>query len=219
MYGGYHDDADCIVALSGGVESTALLAWLIENRRKPYLFHVEFKGQDKQPAERIRVIKRFYGVQVVTYTIDALTGDNGFIDADKTKQFYIHTPGQASPQVSVWATIAHIIQTSNPWIKDIYYGACFGGLLKHGDDEGDHMFGYLEQTIKSIKDLAGTLDIEAELSAPIGHMTKLEQWGIIDTEVQTQIWSCLTTNINQQCGKCYKCVDLEAVRNAVDFSK
>ena len=100
-----------------------------------------------------------------------------------------------------------------------YCLACFGGLLKHGDDEGDHMFGYLEQTIKSIKDLAAALDIESELSAPIGHMTKLEQWGIIDTEVQTQIWSCLTTNINQQCGKCYKCVDLEAVRNAVDFSK
>jgi 7-cyano-7-deazaguanine synthase in queuosine biosynthesis len=187
------------------------------NNRKPYCFHVQVKGMDHMPADRIRKIKRYYGVQVTSYVIDALTNDKGYIDADKTKEFYSLQSIHNAPAISGWAPTAHQIQLANPWIKDIYYGACFGGLLKQDDDKGDHMIPYLDETIKGIKMLGNAMGIEASLSSPIGDWTKLKQYAFIEEEVRDYLWACYKTNTNAQCGECHKCKDLEIVKDAVDF--
>ena len=39
-------DVDCILAMSGGMDSVALLHWLLENNKKPYIFTKFFKSND-----------------------------------------------------------------------------------------------------------------------------------------------------------------------------
>ena len=209
---------DCIVALSGGVESTALLHYLIQKGRKPFCFHYEAAGCNQSAAEFIRELKQHYDVPVVTCEFGYVTPDQNVpvLDWDDTELTWAESTDirWAPPDLWLWCMIAHNIQSFNPSIHDIYYGASYGGLLKRGDDEGDHHHPYLENCINGIELMSASLGLEVKFSAPLGEYTKYEQFSWIPEIFHDKIWSCVgDTNSEKQCGQCSKCNDLEMVKN------
>ena len=82
-------DIDCILAMSGGMDCVALLHWLLENNRKPYIFVKQLKFNrnfNKYQIERINEICEYYNVPVVNWNIEPESNTNGFADRKRTKQ-------------------------------------------------------------------------------------------------------------------------------------
>lgn len=214
----YEQQADCIAAISGGTESVALLDWLLKNGRNPYCFHVSYNDADAGQNKAIKQIKQHYNIPITTYVYEVQANNRGVLDSKRTQEHYSEEPGQAGPMIAVWASIAHIIQVNNPWLGDIFYGACFGGLVEHGDTHGDYKSSYLQATYDKIEHLGKELGIKSKMSAPLGSHTKKELYEMIDPGIRHALWACVDPSTYKQCGECFKCKDLEKVKNAVDFS-
>ena len=74
-------DIDCILAMSGGMDCVALLHWLLENDRKPYIFIKQFKNNkiyNPYLHKCIAQIKNYYRVPIVYWNFEAESNKNGF---------------------------------------------------------------------------------------------------------------------------------------------
>ena len=206
---------DCLIALSGGVESTALLHYVVnELKETPLCFHYNFQHKNKSPANSIRHIKKYYGVDCVSMHYHFDMNGGPCIDKDE----FLKKNPEGFPDTSLWLMGAHTLAYHNPQIKKIYYGFN-AGLFEPGDGEGDQYHPYAEAIIQPVINSLKVMGYDTEISCPISHFTKKDLWMMIPNELKPIIWTCVTdTNAKEQCGKCFKCGQLAEIKNYVDFN-
>ena len=156
-------DIDCILAMSGGMDCVALLHWLLENDRKPYIFVKQFKNNkiyNHYVKKNVNQIKNYYKVPMVFWNIEAESNTNGFADRERTKvhkekNVYSDEMGtvfkkkgivQAGvPGIISWSMMATYINAMHPWVSEVYWGMCYGGLIERNDMKGDKLWDYDDQ--------------------------------------------------------------------------
>ena len=249
-------DIDCILAMSGGMDCVALLHWLLENNRKPYIFVKQLKFNrnfNKYQIERINEICEYYNVPVVNWNIEPESNTNGFADRKRTKQHKIKIDKEWNgktrlvqtgvPGILSWSMLATYINAMHPWVSEIYWGMCYGGLIERNDMKGDKLWDYNDNNELQTRNITLTepldktnyddrhkdlfngpistlksVGIETNFISPIGYMTKKELYEMLPKEVREMVITCsYPWKFNmQECGKCNKCIDLVAVKKACE---
>ena len=257
-------DIDCILAMSGGMDCVALLHWLLENNRKPYIFVKRFKNNKNYNdylQKHIDQIKEYYNVPIINWNFEAESNTNGFADRQRQKDhkekitlqndfrdvFRRKGIVQAGvPGILSWSMLATYINAMHPWVSEVYWGMCYGGLIERNDMKGDKLWDYDDQgdlvarntTLTEPldknnyddrhKDLFNgplatlrSIGIESNFISPIGYMTKKELYEMLPEEVREMVTTCSQPWINdmndlQECGKCNKCNDLMLVKKACE---
>ena len=184
---------DCIVAFSGGVESTALLCHVVEQGMKPLAIHVDVVSHWQQQVEAVDIISS--KLDVDTRYIE-FHNEHPLTDKQKLLDHY-YDLGMNPPFFFTWCNIMQIVNINNPHIHKIYYGFN-NGIDKHTDWVDDHF--------RSIERVLGALNIPTKISSPLGHMTKKEQWDSIPKHLQKHVHSCVHSS-KRACGKCSKCTE------------
>ena len=184
---------DCIVAFSGGVESTALLCHVVEQGMKPLAIHVDVVSHWQQQVEAVDIISS--KLDVDTRYIE-FHNEHPLTDKQKLLDHY-YDLGIHPPFFFTWCNIMQMVNINNPHIHKIYYGFN-NGIDKHTDWVDDHF--------RSIERVLGALNIPTKISSPLGHMTKKEQWDSIPKHLQKHVHSCVHSS-KRACGKCSKCTE------------
>lgn len=247
-------DADCILAMSGGMDCVALLHWLLKNGRKPYIFRYEFSSNKKTNAwhrSAIKKIEDYYNVKVINWKLEPEHNLNGFIDRERTKKYNQDKPrtrgiSNTIPILSKWPAIAYMINFANPWIKEIHFGMCYGGLLEFNDGHSDNLYDYNDDGILEKKPaMPSGLDatnyddrhkklfdgyisnlkdygIHTEFKSPIGHRTKLHLWNTLPREIQKAVVTCGDPVYNKDntkvIGECGKCNKCRELNGVKNFA-
>lgn len=202
-------DYDCIIALSGGVESVALVHYVVNVlKEKPLCMHLIFQHRDKATSKIINKVRQHYKVDVLN---SRLFFNSKGVPTFDPKAF----DDQKTPDTGIWYGVAHTLAVFNPQIKKIYYGFN-SGLLKRGDDHGDHDHDYAGQLYESSTNALHTLGFETKVSCPIVDFSKLELYNMIDDEVKPFVRSCIVHTKDEACGKCHKCKELQYVKDEYD---
>jgi len=254
-------DIDCILAMSGGMDCVALLHWLLENNKKPYIFTKRFKNNreyNDYTQDKINQIVNYYNVPVVKWNYEAESNSNGFADRKRTlrhkdkimKEYNMKNAYNRKnivqagvPGIVSWSMMATFINAMHPWVSEIYWGMCYGGLIERNDQRGDKLWDYNEEgdlVARSItlteqldksnyddrhKDLFNgqlatlrSIGIESNFVSPIGYMTKKELYEMLPKEVREMVITCSHPwkNNMQECGQCNKCYDLISVKKACE---
>ena len=249
-------DIDCILAMSGGMDCVALLHWLLENNRKPYIFVKQLnfnRNFNKYQIERINEICEYYNVPVVNWNIEPESNTNGFADRKRTKQHKIKIDKEWNgktrlvqtgvPGILSWSMLATYINAMHPWVSEIYWGMCYGGLIERNDMKGDKLWDYNDNNELQTRNITLTepldktnyddrhkdlfngpistlksVGIETNFISPIGYMTKKELYEMLPKEVREMVITCSYPwkFDMQECGKCNKCIDLVAVKKACE---
>ena len=247
-------DVDCILAMSGGMDCIAVLQWLLDNNKKPYIFNKQFKSNvrfNEYVDRKIAHIKSYYNVPIIKWNIQAESNKNGFADRERTQKMNIDLYDQKKsnivqtgvPGIVGWSMLATYINAMHPWIDEIYWGMCYGGLIERNDMKGDKLWDYndkgeLEKRNWTLtepldksnyddrhKDLfngqLGTLKsigIESNFISPIGYMTKKELYEMLPQEIRDNLITCsFPWKFGmKECGGCNKCKDLVAVKKACE---
>ena len=254
-------DIDCILAMSGGMDCVALLHWLLENNRKPYIFVKRFKNNktyNDYVQNNVNQITNYYKVPVVYWNVEAESNTNGFADRQRTKDHKEKITVQKGrrpvfrrkgivqagvPGILSWSMLATYINAMHPWVSEVYWGMCYGGLIERNDMKGDKLWDYDDQgdlvarntTLTEPldknnyddrhKDLFNgplatlrSIGIESNFISPIGYMTKKELYEMLPKEVREMVITCSHPWRNDwiECGKCNKCLDLIAVKKACE---
>lgn len=189
---------DCIVAWSGGVESTALVHQLVLEKRNPLIIHLEIYNNDIQAntfeTYAVERMSDMLGVEV-----SFIECKSSIPDVKKTAEFWKHRKfGGGYPVLPLWTSMAFMTQIVNPWCKDIYIG-------KNSSDGNADTWEVAQNYCKQQGKLFG---FESEMSAPLEHLSKKEQWLMIPKEVRPHIRTCTSKN-SKACGKCSKCKEKE----------
>jgi len=236
------DDVDCILAFSGGMDCTAVLQYLLDHGRRPYIFHYQW-GSNPSINKLVRrasdKVESYYGVKVVDWTHTIESNNSGFPNRDKTKQHY-NKIKKLSPSLPKWSAIAMMANYNMPWINEIYWGMCYGGELERGDGNGDKLYNYVDNKLVRIEAYEEQMDksnyddrhkklfnaylewlqmfnIESNFIAPLGHYSKLELYKMLPTNIKDSIVTCIkykTTNYQRECEICHKCMQLNRVKQA-----
>ena len=254
-------DIDCILAMSGGMDCVALLHWLLENNRKPYIFVKRFKNNktyNNYVQNNINQITNYYKVPVVYWNVEAESNTNGFADRQRTKDHKEKITVQKGrrpvfrrkgivqagvPGILSWSMLATYINAMHPWVSEVYWGMCYGGLIERNDMKGDKLWDYDDQgdlvprniTLTEPLDKSNyddrhknlfngpiatlkSIDIESNFISPIGYMTKKELYEMLPKEVREMVKTCSHPWFSEmkECGKCNKCLDLIAVKKACE---
>ena len=254
-------DIDCILAMSGGMDCVALLHWLLENNRKPYIFVKRFKNNktyNNYVQNNVNQITNYYKVPVVYWNVEAESNTNGFADRQRTKDHKEKITVQKGrrpvfrrkgivqagvPGILSWSMLATYINAMHPWVSEVYWGMCYGGLIERNDMKGDKLWDYDDQgdlvprniTLTEPLDKSNyddrhknlfngpiatlkSIDIESNFISPIGYMTKKELYEMLPKEVREMVKTCSHPWFSEmkECGKCNKCLDLIAVKKACE---
>jgi len=188
---------DCIVAFSGGVESTALLHHVVKRGQTPLVIHVDVVSHWHHQVEAVDIISS--KLDVDTRYIE-FHNEHPLSDKQKMLSHYWDL-GINPPFFFTWSNIMQIVNINNPHIHNIYYGFNTG-IDKHTDWVDDHF--------RSIERVLGALNIPTQFSAPLGHMTKREQWDTIPRDLKHHVHSC-SHRSKKQCGVCIKCLELNEI--------
>lgn len=235
-------DVDCILAFSGGMDATAVLQYLLDHGRKPYIFRHQ---HESNPAIN-RIVQRasdavmkYYDVKVVNWQSSVQANDHGWPDRRRANEHYEKIK-LSPPSLVRWSTSAMFANYNMPWIEEIYWGMCYGGMLERGDGKGDKLFDIVDGKMKRIPAYKGPMDksnyddrhaklfggylewlghsnIKSNYIAPLGHYSKLELYKMLPNNIKGSMVTCIkygSTNYTDECGECWKCRDLERVRRA-----
>ena len=148
-------DIDCILAMSGGMDCVALLHWLLENNRRPYIFVKQLKSNtifNKYLRDHVNQIIEYYKVPMIYWNIEAESNSNGFADRERTKQHKAKNDKEWNgktklvqtgvPGILSWTMLATYINAMHPRVSEIYWGMCYGGLIERNDMKGDKLWDY-----------------------------------------------------------------------------
>lgn len=188
---------DCIVAFSGGVESTALLHHVVQRGQTPLVIHVDVVSHWQHQVEAVDIISS--KLDVDTRYIE-FHNEHPLSDKQKMLSHYWDL-GMNPPFFFTWSNIMQIVNINNPHIHNIYYGFN-NGIDKHTDWVDDHF--------RSIERVLEALNIPTQFSAPLGHMTKKEQWDTIPRDLKHHVHSC-SHRSKKQCGVCIKCLEFNDI--------
>ena len=254
-------DIDCILAMSGGMDCVALLNWLLENNRRPYIFVKQLTSNrifNKYQRDHVNQIIEYYKVPMIYWNIEAESNSNGFADRERTKQHKAKIFEQNDfnnvfnrkgivqtgvPGILSWTMLATYINAMHPWVSEIYWGMCYGGLIERNDMKGDKLWDYNDNNELQARNITLTepldktnyddrhkdlfngpistlksVGIETNFISPIGYMTKKELYEMLPKEVKEMVITCSYPwkFDMQECGKCNKCLDLVAVKKACE---
>ena len=254
-------DIDCILAMSGGMDCVALLHWLLENNRRPYIFVKQLTSNrifNKYQRDHVNQIIEYYKVPMIYWNIEAESNSNGFADRERTKQHKAKIFEQNDfnnvfnrkgivqtgvPGILSWTMLATYINAMHPWVSEIYWGMCYGGLIERNDMKGDKLWDYNDNNELQARNITLTepldktnyddrhkdlfngpisnlksVGIETNFISPIGYMTKKELYEMLPKEVKEMVITCSYPwkFDMQECGKCNKCLDLVAVKKACE---
>ena len=249
-------DIDCILAMSGGMDCVALLHWLLENDRKPYIFCKQTKSNRNFNKYQIRCVNQicqYYNVPVVNWNIEAESNTNGFADRERSiehkNEMHKIFDGRTKivqtgvPGILSWSMLATYINAMHPWVSEIYWGMCYGGLIERNDMKGDKLWDYNDNNDLQVRNITLTepldksnyddrhkelfngpiatlksVGIETNFISPIGYRTKKELYEMLPKEVREMVITCSAPwKFNmEECGKCNKCLQLIAVKKACE---
>ena len=249
-------DIDCILAMSGGMDCVALLHWLLENNRRPYIFVKQLKSNrifNKYLRDHVNQIIEYYKVPMIYWNIEAESNSNGFADRERSKQHKAKNDKEWNgktklvqtgvPGILSWTMLATYINAMHPWVSEIYWGMCYGGLIERNDMKGDKLWDYNDNNELQARNITLTepldktnydhrhkdlfngpistlksVGIETNFISPIGYMTKKELYEMLPKEVKEMVITCSYPwkFDMQECGKCNKCLDLVAVKKACE---
>lgn len=196
---------DCIIPLSGGTESTALLYDCVSRGIKPLCFHVEMGAHWQQQVQAAQNIAQALDVDL---NIIEYFDPNPCVDRSVTGAHYNKLWGStAPPMFFTWTNIAQLVNLHNPQIHRIYYGYN-GGIRSADDGLGDSHTDWVDEHFRSIESVLAKLDIPTKMSAPLAHMSKLEQWNSLPEYIQKLVHTCVHTT-QSHCGKCSKCREFD----------
>lgn len=202
---------DCIIPWSGGVESTALVCDCLRRGMKPYCFHLTMNGKWIKQIEAVKKMSEILGVKL---SIVDYKNPEPFLDGNKTKEHYGKLWDHAMPPMFFyWTNVAHIIQLNNPQIDRIYYGYN-AGIISRDDGRGDKHTDWVDKHFRHIEDVCGMLGIETKMSAPLGKMSKVEQWELIFDSVKDYVHTCVS-EAQKECGVCLKCKEMEYMKSSL----
>ena len=199
----------CIIPWSGGVESTALVSDCVKRGMKPFCFHVTMNGHWVKQVEAVKKMSKLLNVRV---DFVEWNHPDKFINFDKTKEHYTKLWENGTPPMFfVWTNIAQLIQINNPQINRIYYGYN-AGIIDTNDGMGDKHTEWVDKHFRHIEDVCGMLGIETQMSAPLGNLSKAEQWNMIPEYLREHVHTCVDAT-KRHCGKCMKCKEMEYMKS------
>ena len=208
---------------------------------------------NKYQIECINEICEYYNVPVVNWNIEPESNTNGFADRKRTKEHKIKLDKERNgrtkivqtgvPGILSWSMLATYINAMHPWVSEIYWGMCYGGLIERNDMKGDKLWDYNDNNELQTRNITLTepldktnyddrhkdlfngpistlksVGIETNFISPIGYMTKKELYEMLPKEVKEMVITCSYPwkFDMQECGKCNKCLDLVAVKKACE---
>ena len=202
-------EGPCVVLLSGGVESTAILQWCKDTDWFEPVLAVHNLWTDihhtSTPVvnENIPRIAEYYDVPLFIHTQnDPL---DGYVNEEwGVKQIdRIHSSKH-------WILTACNIAARYPRIKNFFWGVN-GGLTKPGQG-GDYHFlpraNQFNHVFDQYTNQMNHPDNGQRLLPPLAHMTKRQLWEMIDDEVKPFVQSCAFPKAfdgKSPCGQCEKC--------------
>lgn len=204
---------DCIIPLSGGTESTALVHDCVKRGIKPLCFHVDLGYWEKQMQSAKNIAEALnVDLRVVKYF-----NEDPCADKKVTSSHFENMWGsQSPPMFFVWANIAQLMSICNPQIHRVYYGFN-AGIRFAGDTRGDSHSKWVDDHFRSMERVLSRIQIPVKFVAPLGHMSKLEQWNSIPEDIQNLVHTCVHPT-QHQCGKCGKCEEFELMKKSDKFT-
>ena len=236
------EDVDCILAFSGGCDATAVLQYLLDNGKRPYIFHHQWSSNPRinhLVRQASNEVEKYYGVKVVDWTHTVESNNQGFPNKSKYDEHWDNSK-YLSPTLPKWSAIAMMANYNMPWINEIYWGMCYGGLVRRGDGDGDLLMNYdrsgkklykiepysvpmdktnfddrHKQLFNGYLEWLRNFNIDSNFIAPLGHYSKLELYKMLPSNIKDSIVTCITykrTNYQAECGVCHKCRELDKVK-------
>lgn len=204
---------DCIIPWSGGVESTAVVNWAVNNKKTPLCIHNRM-----HPAEWAAVseMANILGVDVFKVQVA-----NDFPIDPNTRDFYAKLFGFTDPKwnpgIQQWTYFCVEANLRWPLIDKIYYGHCGAGAVIKGDGAGDQMHEMALVIFNSFEKFLNTCGVKTKFIAPLDHLTKREQWLSLPEELKKQIMTChkFESNVNRTNCKSYSCNKCHELMRAV----
>lgn len=197
---------DCILAWSGGVESTAVLIDCLNKGLNPLCFQLTIDGHWKGQIDSVKKMSKILNIDDVVFiehnNIQTIS------DIKLTKSHYKDSAGFV-PLFIHWSTAAFILQMYNPHIKQILYGFN-NGLITENDGLGDKYSSPVSRHFTHIEKLCSDFGIKTRMYSPLGHLSKTEQWGVIPNELKSHIHVCMRQS-PIPCGECIKCEEYRRV--------
>jgi formylmethanofuran dehydrogenase subunit E len=204
---------DCIIPWSGGVESTAVVNWAVNNNKTPLCVHnrmMPAEWESVQNMSKILDVDVFKYQQVSEIPVDSKS--RNFY----SKKFNLNTP-KWTPVIHNWVYSSIHANLRWPKINKIYFGHCGAGAVEKDDNLGDEMhdgavtiFTVWEQYLKAY-------GIETEFVPPLDHLTKREQWLSLPKKIKKEIFTCqkVEANIKRSNCKSYSCSKCDELMRAV----
>lgn len=185
------NDYTGVIAFSGGVESTALMAWVAERKEKVVAFNFAISLADPPygpievwlATQRINARKIAQEFNIPLMEIDLQLTNMGTIREEKPDYKY-------SFQRWYISFFFGMLTVYNPHIKNLYYG------LNSTDTTA------IDPSVRAtMEQFISMMSGEQKLCTPLVNMTKAEQWKIIPDHVKPLVLTCF----NKVCGTCFKC--------------
>jgi 7-cyano-7-deazaguanine synthase in queuosine biosynthesis len=196
---------DCIIPWSGGTESTALVYDCVKRGLNPLCFHVEIGVHWQQQVQAVRTMADMLGVDL---TFIEYFNERPFADKQQTMDYYHeHTSLNLVPMFFIWTNMAQLVCLHNPYIDKMYYGFN-GGIREVGDGKGDKHSEWVDDHFRSMERVLGKMGINVQMSAPLAHMSKVEQWESIPEDLQQHVHTCAHLS-DRHCGECNKCREFD----------
>lgn len=204
-------EGPCVIMMSGGVESTAILQWAKDtNWFEPIIcVHSVWKdiniSSSKQVNANIPKICEYYDVPLYVY------------EQSDPLQNYVDQKWNISQIESVhsakhWLLTAMNIAARYPSIKQFFWGVNCG--LKQPGIQGDyHFLARANEWNMCFNAFAYSMSENTgqRLVPPLSHLTKKQLWDMIDDEVKPLVQSCgypQNYDGTSPCGSCNKCMEL-----------
>lgn len=185
------DDYTGALAFSGGVESTALMAWLKSKGEKFVAFNlmISLPNPPFGPVE-IWLAKQRVNAQIIAKKMEVPLIE---LDIQMTNLGTVRPEpptGEYSFQRWYISWYFGMLATYNPGIKNMYYGV-------NSEDTSARD----PAMRKRVADMILLMSGEDRLRTPLIHMSKAEQWALIPDDVKPLVLTCY----KNVCGGCFKC--------------
>jgi hypothetical protein len=204
---------ECIVMFSGGVESTALLNWTVEQGFKPIAVHSVWDN----PKSTANTLHENVVKICVELDVELIIHEHPKYNHPDVTQDYFNA-------VRHWILALMSAMTQFPHIKEYYWGVN-SGTLNYGDSkksdfpwlqrawEFNIVFEFYARLMRVDHHHVQTDDHGMRLYPPLGGMTKKEQWDSIPAGVKSYVNSCQDGG-DTRCGTCYKCLEFSQLINS-----
>lgn len=203
-------EGPCVIALSGGVESVAVLEWAKKSGWFEPIICVHNVWKDialtSSPVVNANIPKICEHYDVPLYIYEQSDPIQGFVDE---KWGVKQTPGVHSSRH--WLLTMMNIASRYPMIKHFFWGVN-AGLVQPGVQGDYHFLARAYEFNVCFNTYAHSMsqDTGQRIVPPLCHMTKKQLWDFIPDDVKPLVQSCtqpLKFDGQSPCGQCAKCFE------------